>query len=101
LNSTRRVIGSSPSTNNGTSTSLVVQAGTSPSYTLGQGFTPLTGSGVTGSQGQKAYLRVYVTRNPAEVPFVNELSTDPPLRHSSYIPGAEPSVSGYPVTQHV
>jgi len=56
---------------------------------------------MTGSQGQKAYLRVYVTRNPAEVPFVNELSTDPPLRHSSYIPGAEPSVSGYPVTQHV
>src|SRR5690349_3420688 len=56
------VTGASPSTNNGTSTSLVVQAGTSPSYSfIKPDLTPLTGAGVTGSQVQKAYLRVYVT----------------------------------------
>jgi hypothetical protein len=56
------VSGATPTTINGSSGSLVVQGGTSPSYTFIKfNLTSLTGSGVTSSAIQKAYLKVYVS----------------------------------------
>jgi len=56
------VSGATPTTANGSSTALVVQGGTGPSYTFMKfDLRSLTQSGVTGTEVQKAYLKVYVS----------------------------------------
>src|SRR6185437_7891550 len=68
------VTGASPSTNNGSATSLVVQAGSSPSYTyirLDLSRFPTGGAAgtITSAMVQKATLRLFVTAVTAAGPF--------------------------------